>query len=311
MSELRHDALTGQDVIVAAGRAARPATFAAPEGGAETAPDSTGECAFCPGSEAMTPPEVARDGAGAPDLPGWDVRVFPNLYPILGGTDAGPGTTGRHEVVVLSPDHRSLGQLDDREAEQVVTMWRDRVRAHLASGHAYAFAIVNHLPGAGASIVHPHAQVFALDVVPPAVDAALARVQAARRDLVVDDYEAAPSQIAREPVWVWCPHASVSPYFVRIAHPRAGARFDEAGDDTVAEVARAIRDTLARLMTVLGDAPYNLIVRTAPPERAPFHWYVDVIPRVSVVAGFEQATGILVNTVPPELAACALRDARP
>jgi UDPglucose--hexose-1-phosphate uridylyltransferase len=304
MSELRHDALSGQDVIVAAGRAARPTTFAVP-----TVTESAGECAFCPGSERMTPPEVVRDGEGGPDLPGWDVRVFPNLYPILGGPDAGPGTTGAHEVVVLTPDHRSLGQLDDDEATRAVTMWRDRVRAHLAARHAYSVAIVNHLPGAGASMAHAHAQLFALDFVPPMVDAALERARAAARDLVAADVDAAGPPISTDPVWVWCPHASTSPYLVRIAHPEAGPRFDESDDTVIADVAVALRDALARVAAVLGDVPYNLVVRTAPPGREPYHWYVDLIPRVSIIGGFEQATGVLVNTVTPEAASGALRDA--
>jgi UDPglucose--hexose-1-phosphate uridylyltransferase len=110
---------------------------------------------------------------------------------------------------------------------------------------------------------------------------------------------------------VWCPHASSSPYFVRIAHPEAGARFDDATDEVVTATAIALRDTLARLAVVLHDPPYNVVVRTAPPGAEPFHWYVDVIPRLTVVAGFEQATGILVNTAPPERAAAELRAAAP
>jgi UDPglucose--hexose-1-phosphate uridylyltransferase len=237
--------------------------------------------------------------------------VFPNLYPIVGGPDAGPGTTGAHEVVVLSPDHRSLAQLDDDAAAEVFTVLRDRVRAHLGGGHAYAVAIINHLRAAGASIAHPHGQVFALDFVPPAVEAALARTRAAGRDLVVEDAAPEPLIVTREPVRVWCPHASTSPYVMRAAHPAAGAHFDEADDDIVASVGIAVRDALARLATALGDVPYNLVVHTAPPATTPFHWYVDLTPRVSVIAGFEQATGVLVNTVSPEQAACMLRDATP
>jgi UDPglucose--hexose-1-phosphate uridylyltransferase len=100
MSQLRHDPLSGRDVIVAAGRAARPTTFVTEP----TADTGLVECPFCPGNEEETPPEVARVGGGAPNGPGWMVRAFPNLYPIV---DA-------HEVVVLSPDHhRSFADLDD------------------------------------------------------------------------------------------------------------------------------------------------------------------------------------------------------
>jgi UDPglucose--hexose-1-phosphate uridylyltransferase len=306
MSELRHDPLSGHDVIVAAGRAARPVIFA-PTSGPRSA-DAPG-CPFCVGSESETPPEVARTGSGAPDRPGWRVRVFPNLYPIIGGAGAGPGATGAHEVIALSAAHgNSLAQLDDDEAIELFTVMRDRVRAHLTAGHAFAFAIVNHLRPAGASIEHPHAQVFALDFVPAKVDAAVARVRESGRDLVRDDaaHEELAVTGAPDGVAVWCPHASTSPYLTRIAHERGGPRFDTSSDDTTASVAVALRDVLARLDAAIGDPPYNVVVHGAPPGVDSFHWYVEVVPRLSVIAGFEQATGILVNSVPPDQAARTL-----
>ncbi len=173
MSQLRHDPLSGRDVIVATARAARPSTFAA------STDDRTGvgECPFCPGNEAKTPPEVARLGGGAPDQPGWEVRAIPNLYPIV----------DVHEVVILAPDHRSFAELHDDEAVGVFSLLRDRVHTYLAAGHLHGVAIINHLKPAGASIAHPHAQVFALDVVPNAVDEAVARVRDAGGDLVRAD----------------------------------------------------------------------------------------------------------------------------
>src|SRR5262245_36504369 len=121
MSQLRHDPLSGLDVIVAAGRAARPVTFA-PRVEADS---GLVECPFCPGNEAETPPEVARVGGGAPNGPGWMVRAFPNLYPIV---DA-------HEVVVLSPAHdRTLADLDDHEAVAVVQLLRARVCSLVDAG---------------------------------------------------------------------------------------------------------------------------------------------------------------------------------
>jgi UDPglucose--hexose-1-phosphate uridylyltransferase len=296
MSQLRHDPLSGRDVIIAAGRAARPNTFATShDEGA-----SVSNCPFCPGNEAATPPEVARVGHGAPDEPGWQVRAFPNLYPIVEA----------HEVVVLSPDHRSFAELGDDEAATVFTVLRDRSHAHLDAGHAYGVAILNHLRGAGASIAHPHAQVFALDVVPRAVETAVERVRAAGVDLVRED--AAPDALLvtrSDEITVWCPAASTSPYQLRLAHDAAGERFDLSPDEVIQPVAVTLRHTLARLRDALGDVPYNVVVHTAPRDGTPFHWYIEVIPRVAVVAGFEQATGILVNTVPPDQAAEVLRAA--
>jgi len=297
MSQLRHDPLSGRDVIVAAARAARPTTFA------DTTDESasTGDCPFCPGAEARTPPEVARVGGGEPDGPGWQVRAFPNLYPIVEA----------HEVVVLAPDHRSFAGLDDAQAIAVFRMLRERVHAHLEAGNPYGVAIINHLKAAGASIAHPHAQVFALDVVPRAVEAAVERVRDAGVDLVRADAATEELVVARDgDVTLWCPFASAAPFQLRLAHDDAGARFDLADDQVLDPIAVALRDALRRLRDTLGDAPYNVVVHTAPRDLETFHWYVEIIPRLSVVAGFEQATGILVNTTPPDRAAAQLREAR-
>jgi UDPglucose--hexose-1-phosphate uridylyltransferase len=97
---------------------------------------------------------------------------------------------------------------------------------------------------------------------------------------------------------------------LRLALRSSGSRFDEAGEGDMRLLAGATRSVLALLGAATGDAPYNLVVYTAPPGTSDksFHWYVEVRTRLAVVAGFEQGTGILVNTVSPELAARELRE---
>ncbi|HMF03279.1 MAG TPA: galactose-1-phosphate uridylyltransferase [Acidimicrobiia bacterium] len=311
MPELRRDQLTDRWVLLVPGRAARPHTFPPARGDAGTTP---ADCPFCPGHEHMTPPEVERSGAGAPETPGWRVRVVPNLYPIVGGDDAEPGATGAHEVAVLSPAHgRSFAQLEEAQAAEVLMVLRDRTRHHLRAGRAFVQVVINHGAAAGASIEHPHAQLVALDFVPPAVEYSVGRGKVAAGDLVLADLERAgeAGRVLDGAAPSWCPHAASAPFEFRVALRAPGARFDDAGDAQVEALAQSARSTLARLAAVLGDVPYNLVVHTAPPGVAPdaFHWYVEVQTRIAVVAGFEQGTGILVNTTPPELAASRLRDA--
>jgi UDPglucose--hexose-1-phosphate uridylyltransferase len=310
MPELRRDELSGRWVLLAPGRAARPQTSRS------SAPDAPGAdvCPFCPGNEHLTPPEVYRTGGGAPDTPGWRVRVVPNLYPVVGGADAGPGATGAHEVVVLSPAHEaSFSQLDRQQATEVLTVLRDRARHHLAAGRAFVQVVINHGRAAGASIEHPHAQIVALDLVPPAVAQAVERYEDAGHDLVMADFDRAGDglRVVEKPVAAWCPGAGSTPYELRLALRSPGSRFDEAGEGDMRLLADATRSVLASLGAATGDAPYNLVVHTAPPgaRDKSFHWYVEIQTRMAVVAGFEQGTGILVNTVPPELAARELRKA--
>jgi UDPglucose--hexose-1-phosphate uridylyltransferase len=308
-SELRTDVLTGAQVIIAPGRSTRPDTFRVD---APPLPPAVPACPFCDGNELDTPPEVMRCGIGAPDTPGWRVRVVPNKYPIVG---AG-GVSGAHEVVVLSPAHdRSFADLDEGAAVEALTVVRDRVGALLAVGHRHAHAFINHGKPAGASIEHPHAQVIALDFVPPFVEHMLERFTAIGRDVVHDAIDEARDAnlllappVGEDAVVTWCPPASSGAYATRLAFPFGRRRFDVTTDAEIAVLAHALRDVLRRLRIALGDAPYNVMVNTAPADDGrPYHWWVDVVPRLTVSAGFEAATGLDVCTVAPEDAVAALR----
>jgi UDPglucose--hexose-1-phosphate uridylyltransferase len=308
MQELRTDEVTGTCVIVAPGRATRPVVFSPPAAPAATALES---CPFCPGHEAMTPPEVARVGGGPPDSPGWQVRVVPNLYPIVAHDG---GVAGAHEVLVLSPAHdRQLDALSLDAASTALLALRDRTAYQLGAGLVHAQPLLNQGRASGASIEHPHAQLIALAFTPPHVDAVLTRFVKSGRDLVIDSLDAARHDdcLVRDGDAVsWCPVGSASPFIVRLALPTAGARFDLMPDHDIRNLTDALQDTLARLHRALGDIAYNVVVNSAPrDDPRPFHCWIDVVPRIGVIGGFEMGTGVLVNPAAPETAASMLREA--
>jgi UDPglucose--hexose-1-phosphate uridylyltransferase len=206
---------------------------------------------------------------------------------------------------VLSPDHgRTFADLSDDAATEVVSVLRDRVRLHLDAGLPFCTAIINQGRTAGASIAHPHAQVFGLGFVPPDVAAAIDRQLAAPDDLLEDDIADARDRelvLADGEVATWCPFASTSPLLVRLCHADPGATFDAATDTEIAAMAIATRNALAALGRAVEHAPYNVVVHTAP------RWYIEITPRLAIIAGFEQATGVFVNTIPPEHAVDFLR----
>jgi UDPglucose--hexose-1-phosphate uridylyltransferase len=311
MSELRNDLVTGRPVLLAPGRSARPDTVSAATG--EAAPEN---CPFCPGHEHETPPEVARRGPGAPDTPGWRIRVFPNLYPIVGGDHPGPGGAGAHEVVTFHPDHAvGLGGLVDDEVIELFRVLRERAAVHAAADLAHVQVLVNQGRAAGASIAHPHAQILAVDFVPPGVLESVHRFEAARTDVVLADADAARAQGGRidagtrDGVLVWCPWAAAGPYETRITVADAGPTFETTSDDALDAVAVETRRAVGALETLLGAVPYNVIVHNGPARGDhPFHWYVEVVPRIQTIAGFELGTGVFVNTVAPTDAAEQLRE---
>ena len=97
---------------------------------------------------------------------------------------------------------------------------------------------------------------------------------------------------------------------MRVAHRSTRARFDQATDAELGVVADALLDSLTRIECLLGAVPYNIVIHSAPPGVSPgeMHWHIEVIPRTSVVAGFELGSGIFANSVAPEQAAAQLRD---
>lgn len=323
MPELRRNPLNGQWVVVAPERAARPDTF---RGTADDRrADTAAGCPFCPGHEDMTPPEVARTGEGEPDGPGWRIRVVPNLYPLVHGDPAYVTATysrfhdavragGAHEVAVLSPDHeRSLPDLTGVEVEELFDVLAQRMHTHLGTGHHYVQLLVNHGPAAGASIAHPHAQLVAIDVPPPAVVLESESMVRARecpvcRAVAEDADRTAPLFVAQSPAPVWCPWWSGVPFEILVAPVSHEPQFEFSS--AAGDVARSIGHALGLLRNALGDVPYNVVLHTAPEATGGnFHWHVHIWPRLVIQAGFEYGTGVLVNQVPPEHAAAALRAA--
>ncbi|HEV3497362.1 MAG TPA: galactose-1-phosphate uridylyltransferase, partial [Actinomycetes bacterium] len=183
--ELRQDPLGGGWVAITAGRAARPEAFLRDVG----TPRGPLGCPFCPGNEHMTPPEVwaDRDPGTGPDKPGWHVRVVPNKFPAFagpvtsakhnGGLYRSAPTAGVHEVVIHNPDHQAtLADLEVPEVARAMAAWRARLTAHRDQAFGAVLVIVNQGRTAGASLEHPHSQVFATAGRPDRIQAELDRL---------------------------------------------------------------------------------------------------------------------------------------
>jgi UDPglucose--hexose-1-phosphate uridylyltransferase len=220
---------------------------------------------------------------------------------------------GGHEVIVNAPEHvTAMAELSEERFLGAIATWRERMRAH--SGSAYVQLVVNEGAGAGASLPHTHAQLYALPFVPAAVARERERAGAYSErtagsgllsDVLVEEVRRRDRLVAiDEEAALICPWASRSPYELRIVPRRAAPCFEE--DATGAAMIR----TAMRLLTTRFDGPpeLNLWVATAPRGAESFHWHVDIAPRLTTKAGFELGTGVDINVYPPERAATDLRD---
>ena len=325
MPEIRVDPLTGLKTIIAAGRATRP------RGGFTVAPPEdidTGADPFLEGHEDRTPPELfaVRPRGGAPDTPGWTVRAVPNLYPALRADAPGPepeanpdlftaqAARGSHEVIVNAPDPVvSLSDLGEAQVQGALDAWRERLRSH--GDAACRHLIVNERKEAGASLPHTHAQLYAMDFVPAELarererfGAYWTRTMGANLlgDLVQEEVRRRERVVAIDAEAVLlAPYASRVPFQLMLVPRVPRARFEDDGPTGAA----LLREGLLRLRRRFGSPPpLNLWLRTAPRGADAFCWRIDVLPRLTQLAGLELGAGVNLCVTSPEQAAGELRD---
>jgi UDPglucose--hexose-1-phosphate uridylyltransferase len=341
MPELRRGPTSNRWVIVAPERAKRPSDFERHSAN-ELASQEPASCVFCAGNEAKTPPEIFR--VPGPDGT-WRVRVIPNKFPALqsypelgredvqGVFDRMNGV-GAHEVVVETPDHGAgIPDLGEEQMKLVVDTYIHRLRDLMQNPwFRYVLLFKNHGKEAGASLHHPHSQIIATPIVPQEVrnslNTARAYYEKKERCLYCDVMLGEMRSGARiveevDGYVVWAPYDSRFP-FELVIYPKAHSHdFTTLSDDQRWGLARTLIRTLGRLKTLLGDVPYNFVLKTAPnPVPRPgrpgywttlqydYHWRIAILPRLTQVAGFEWGTGFYINPMPPEDAARYLREVK-
>jgi len=338
MPELRLDPIQRSWVIISSERARRPSDFQVTV--TQSAPEF---CPLCPGNEDKTPDEVlaVRDGYGAPNSPGWSVRVVPNKFPALriegeldrhahGMYDTMNGV-GAHEVVIETPLHdQHTGDQPTAHLARVLRAYRDRLR-DLMQDRRFMYVVVfrNFGESAGATLTHPHSQIMAMPILPQLIETELksAREHFLHKerclfcDVIRYETEADVRIVQKNEEFVaFCPYASRSPFELFIAPLRHDHDYADSADVELDRLADILRDTVNRLKSALNNPPYNFVLHTSPnlaaisPTlgdpgliRACFHWHIEIIPRLTKPAGFEWGTGFHINPTPPEQAAEYLR----
>jgi UDPglucose--hexose-1-phosphate uridylyltransferase len=337
MPELRKDLVTREWVILAKERAKRPCDFLAkgPRSQAQPVPEQDPKCPFCPGNEALTPPEILayRPDHSLPNAPGWQVRVVSNKFAALdhrgeptrsevGIYDVMEGV-GAHEVVIESPEHHlSLGQMESSQVEKVIRAYMERYDALRKDPRLrYILIFQNHGEVAGSSLTHSHSQIVATPVIPQKVWAKIKGVEQYREyrekcpycDILEYELAARERTICENDSFAaYAPYASRSPFEARIIPRSHQPCFITMGPKEVREFAEILREVLGRLYVSLQDPPYNFTLLNIPcsPNRVyDFHWHLEITPRLTTPAGFEMGTSIYINVTPPEDAARYLREA--
>ncbi len=277
--ELRIDVHTGYHAYVVGSRQDRP-----------NLPSTT--CPFCPG------------GLEAPEP--YDVRWFPNRWPSM--------PDDRCEVVLYTPRHdATFWSLGAAGARKVVDLWAERTAALGARPDiAYVLVFENRGPEVGATIPHPHGQIYAFDDVP----------ELPQRELERGDALSEPGErlVASSTGWrAWVPEAPIFPYALVLAPTDRVPdlpSLDGAGRDGLASLLVDVLERLDRLFD--RPTPYMLWIHQRPFDGGEWplaRLHVEIVtpwraPAVTrFVAAGELGSGVYFNPVAPEAAARALRDA--
>ena len=332
MTQLRRDPIVGRWIIVEDEAPWQPKDFAVEP----HAYEPITHCPFCAGNERMTPPEITavRPDKSAPDTPGWQVRVVPNKFPALqieGKLDRrGVGLydrtngIGAHEVIIETPDHaKDLPDLSYDEVRVVLETYARR-SADLQKDKRFKYIMLfrNYGIAAGSSLDHNHAQLIALPMIPKNVleelDGSAAYFENKERcvfcDILRQEHEEKERILEENDAFVaFCPYVSRFPFEIWIMPKEHKDTFCTSSPQELDALARILKDTLIRMRRTLNDPAYNFIIQTSPNDgqkHPGFHWHIEIMPRISRIAGLEWGTGLYVVPTPPEIAAQYLKESK-
>lgn len=330
MPELRRDPIIGRWVIIATERSKRPVDF-------EHEKEVTDQkhCPFCQGNESKTPPEILayRANGSKPNESGWWIRVVPNKYPALQVEGAlnrtGEGMydkmngIGAHEVIIESPDHlKSMADFEVKHMEEVLWAYRDRI-VDLKKDTRFEYILIfkNHGYAAGASLFHTHSQLIATPIVPKRVNEEVAgsrkyydyKERCVYCDIVKQEISAKIRLISEDDSFIAiAPFAARFPFETWIMPKRHASSFEDIQKKDISQLAVVMKDILQRMNKILVNPPYNFILHNSPlnMNNLPYyHWHIEIIPKLTRVAGFEWGTGFHINPTLPEDATKYLREA--
>lgn len=330
MPELRKDPVTGRWVIIATDRPKRPSDFTRQQVNIA----GVRFCPFCPGNELRTPGEIlAYRTRGTANEPGWTLRVIPNKFPVLRveGTVNRKGDgmydrmngIGAHEVIIETPEHaETLASMPLKRIEDLFWAYRDRaldLRRDVRLRYVLLFK--NHGEAAGQALEHSHSQMIALPVIPKRVQE---KLEGARRhfdfkercvycDILSQELDSSVRVVLESDHFaVVAPYAPRFPFETVVLPKMHSSHAETMSPAQIEDLARVLRTTAVKLDRALERPPFNLVLHSGPVQEQPiahFHWHIELIPKLTHVAGFEWGSGFYINPTPPEESAKFLREA--
>ena len=335
MPEMRKNPITGEWTIIATERAKRPHMPTTDgknfSGGNAYDPN----CFFCNGNEHTTPPEVLvyRENPDIPNTSGWKLRVVTNKFSALNFNEelcleeGNPlkvccYARGTAEVIIESPHHTLNTALYSlQQLELVLRAYKERyIALSKESSIQYIAMFKNNGSQAGASIPHPHSQIIATPIIPSIIQNEIhgAEVYFKKNkrciycDMAENEIKDRSRIIYENDEFVsFAPYASRSPFETWIMPKFHSDSYHHLTDKQLESLSEIWKAVLYKIYMGLDNPPYNYFIHTSPVRENTknfYHWHMELIPKMTIAAGFELGTGMYINIAIPEQSAEYLRN---
>jgi UDPglucose--hexose-1-phosphate uridylyltransferase len=321
MPQLRQNIITGEWVVIAPERSKRPSDFIS---ASQVAPASSDSCVFCVEHENYKKNRLKHFETD-------EIYVIPNKYPafiedpalcsprtykVEDGFFSAKPAVGGHDVVIIKNHTQSLPTFTREIWRDLFFIFRERYRYYEKTCNSEAImAIYNQGAQAGASILHPHAQLFASSITPNLVKRELEQTErywnenghSAFDDLVKHEKEFGHRVLHENNHYLaFTQFAAKHPFETWIVPKDQRSHFSQTTNRELAAIVPVLRDVMHKLNTTLNNPPLNFFIHSAPTSlsnSAYYRWHIEIAPRISTFGGYELGSGIIIDTISPEIAA--------
>lgn len=323
MSKLRQNIITGEWVVISPERSQRPEDYvmaSSPKRGIPL------DCPFCVNNNNAYRTSIK-------DAETKNIYVIPNKFPAFskddGVIDEGDGfyqnckALGGHEVIIIKDHEKDIYDDGVEAMYELASVYRSRYLFYDQDPTIeYTMLIHNHGPEAGASIEHPHSQLFASTIMPSYVQKELET----SKKYFVENQRCVFCEMVREEkennhrivfenaeFLVFTCFAARFPFEMWVMPKIHQTQFEKISDSTQMLFADAMKNALGKLNRALNYPPFNYWIHTSPHHIEEtndyYHWHVEIAPRISKFGGYEMGSGVVIDVVSPEVAADFLKKA--
>lgn len=324
MPQLRQNIITGEWVVMAPERAKRPNDYVTAD---TVRHQSKTDCAFC-----MEKDSVYRENIKKYETD--HIYVVPNKYPafveenseevrsykVEDGFFRGRPSTGGHDVIVIKDHDTDLPNFTKQIWVELLETFKARYQYFDKEKNvAYTMPIYNHGREAGASIEHPHAQIFASNIIPNEIAKELHHTEkyfeqngiCAFCDLIKHEKEFKIRVLHENKDFIaFTFYAARFPFEVWVLPKVHQSRFEDEPNVTFSHLADCLIDIFDKLKKTLNDPPVNFFIHNLPntiTQSDHYHWHLEIAPRITGYGGFEMGSGTIIDVFSPEIAAKFLK----